>query len=100
LNRPIQVPNKYLDTTETLDRIVRRMYTDQEFTLKMVTSVNLQSFLKDEGYEISGAPLEVLATSMKKVRTYTSDQIAVLSKKLDEFVRGAYESGNGAGGWA
>ncbi|HDX9588225.1 TPA: hypothetical protein ROX98_001167 [Bacillus pseudomycoides] len=100
MNKPVQVPNHYLDTAETLERIVKRMDIDPEFTTRMITAVDIETFLKEQGYEINGAPLEVVKLSMKKIRTYITDQTVVLSKKVDEFVRGAHESGNGAGGWA
>jgi hypothetical protein len=98
MDTPIKMPNAYLDTAETLEQITQRMDVDRDFLLKMIGSVDLGAYLRENNLEVNGSPLEVLDTTMRKIRAYIADQLTVVESKFSRTV--AMESGNGAGGWA
>lgn len=78
--------------------LIERLTVDKQLLTKLLVERNISNVIKEASFEISDPGLMRLEAAIKKIRTYTTDQLHVLSLKASTPQR-PFESGNGAVDW-
>lgn len=85
-------------TVEAAEALIQRMWIDHELVTKMLLNRDIAGVIKEEGFALDESFVPWVELSVKKMRTYITDQLHFLEAKRNR--NPAFSSsGNGAVDW-
>lgn len=85
-------------TAASAEALIQRLWLDHELVTKMLLNRDIAGVIRDEGFNLDESFVPWIELSVKKIRTYITDQLHFLEAKRNR--NPAFSSsGNGAVDW-